>query len=50
VGIDGAIEKLAAETDAMVCLRCPPSFLAVSQFYRRFPQVSEEEAVRLFRR
>jgi putative phosphoribosyl transferase len=48
VGDEGAIGKLADEADDMVCLRCPPSFLAVSQFYRQFPQVADEEIVRLF--
>jgi len=49
VGDRGAIEKLAGETDEMICLRCPPSFRAVSQFYRTFPQVETEEAARIFR-
>jgi predicted phosphoribosyltransferase len=48
VGDRGAIEKLAGEVDEMVCLRCPPSFRAVSQFYRTFPQVETEEVVRIF--
>jgi putative phosphoribosyl transferase len=48
VGDEGAIEKLADEADDMVCLRCPPAFLAVSQFYRQYPQVTDEEIVRLF--
>lgn len=48
VGDRGAIEKLAEETDEMICLRCPPSFRAVSQFYRAFPQVETEEVVRIF--
>ena len=49
VGCEGAVEKLGAEADDMVCLRCPPSFLAVSQFYRHFPQVEDDGIVRLFR-
>ncbi len=47
VGPEGVIEKLSEETDVMICLRCPPDFLAVSQFYRHFPQVGEEELHRL---
>jgi len=48
VGDRGAIEQLAGEVDEMVCLRCPPSFRAVSQFYRSFPQVETEEVLRIF--
>ena len=48
VGDEGAIEKIAEEVDEMVCLRCPPGFRAVSQFYRVFPQVGDEEVARLF--
>ena len=49
VGLRGAVEKLSEEADETVCLRCPPDFLAVSQFYRRFRQVGDEEIAALFR-
>lgn len=49
VGPEGAMEKLAEETDELLCLRCPPDFMAVGQFYRNFPQLEEEEVEALFR-
>lgn len=49
VGEEGAVEILAEETDEMICLRCPPDFRAVSQFYRSFPQLSDEEVESLLR-
>ncbi len=41
------IERYA---DAFVCLQTPPDFLAVGQFYRDFPQVSDEEVIALLAR
>jgi predicted phosphoribosyltransferase len=35
--------------DEIVCLDAPPEFHAVSQFYREFPQVEDEEVMRLLR-
>jgi len=49
VGEEGAIEKLSGETDEMICLRCPPDFRAVSQFYRQYPQVTDGEMEDIFR-
>ena len=40
------VEKLADET---VCLDVPEYFMAVGQFYADFPQVEDEEVVRLLR-
>jgi len=40
------VEKLADET---VCLEVPEYFMAVGQFYSDFPQVEDEEVVRLLR-
>ena len=40
------VEKLADET---VCLEVPEYFMAVGQFYADFPQVEDEEVVRLLR-
>lgn len=48
VGPDGAMEKLAAEADELVCLRCPEDFMAVGQFYRTFRQVENGEVEALF--
>jgi predicted phosphoribosyltransferase len=49
VGPEGAMEKLAEETDELVCLRCPGGFMAVGQFYRNFKQVEDAEVEALFR-
>jgi predicted phosphoribosyltransferase len=40
------VEKLA---DEVVCLEAPEYFMAVGQFYMEFPQVEDEEVVRLLR-
>jgi putative phosphoribosyl transferase len=40
------VEKLADET---VCLEAPEYFMAVGQFYAEFPQVEDDEVVRLLR-
>jgi predicted phosphoribosyltransferase len=47
VGDEGAIVKLSQETDEMLCLRSPGDFMAVSQFYRSFPQLTDEEMEKL---
>ncbi|MFC6716660.1 phosphoribosyltransferase [Natrialbaceae archaeon GCM10025810] len=41
-----SLEDVAAETDEVVALQKPPDFRAVGQFYRRFDQVQDEEAMR----
>ncbi len=38
------VEKLA---DEVVCLEAPDHFMAVGQFYLEFPQIEDEEVVRL---
>jgi putative phosphoribosyl transferase len=38
------VEKLA---DEVLCLEAPDHFMAVGQFYQEFPQVEDEEVVRL---
>lgn len=38
---------LKAQVDDLVCLDTPANFYAVSQFYDQFPQVSDEEVIRL---
>jgi predicted phosphoribosyltransferase len=40
------VEKLA---DEVVCLEAPEYFMAVGQFYLEFPQVGDDEVVRLLR-
>jgi len=44
-----AIPRLQAEADTVVCLLTPSPFYAVGQFYRHFPQVSDEEVTELLR-
>jgi putative phosphoribosyl transferase len=43
VGSAEAIESLAEDADEIVCLRVPPYFAAVGQFYMEFGQTSDEE-------
>jgi len=42
-----AHEKLKKEVDEMICLNVREDFFAVGQFYDIFPQVEDEEAIRL---
>lgn len=44
-----AVPRLRAEVDRVVCLSTPSPFYAVGQFYRYFPQVSDEEVGELLR-
>jgi predicted phosphoribosyltransferase len=39
------VEKVSATADRVVCLSQPINFHAVAQFYREFPQVTDEEAI-----
>jgi predicted phosphoribosyltransferase len=39
------LEKVGAYCDEVVCLETPRNFQAVGQFYRDFPQVSDEEVI-----
>ncbi len=41
------IERVGTYCDAIVCLDAPQRFYSVGQFYRDFPQVSDEEVMRL---
>jgi predicted phosphoribosyltransferase len=43
------VEALGRVADEVVCLRAPRSFGAVGRFYRRFDQVSDEEAIAYLR-
>lgn len=42
-----SLERVRAEADAVVCLATPEPFYAVSQFYRVFAQVEDDEVVAL---
>lgn len=44
-----SLEKFRRVVDEVVCLESPEYFMAVGQFYERFPQVEDEEAIRLLR-
>lgn len=45
VGSEGTISMLSQAMDELVCLRTPPNFMAVGQFYRAFDQVSDSEVL-----
>ena len=45
-----SLEAVRPYADEVVCLETPPDFQAVSQFYRSFPQVEDEEVVALLAR
>jgi putative phosphoribosyl transferase len=42
-----ALRTLTGAADEIICLRAPPDFHAVSQYYRDFDQVDDAEVVRL---
>jgi hypothetical protein len=44
-----AYVRVAAYADEVVALDTPVNFMAVGQFYREFPQVSDEEVIALLR-
>jgi predicted phosphoribosyltransferase len=45
VGPPDTIHELQERADEVVCLKTPTSFRGVGQFYERFDQVSDEEAM-----
>ncbi len=47
VGAEETVRRLAEDTDDLVCLRTPPSFHAVGQFYRNFEQVDDDEVLNI---
>ena len=47
VGPPDRVRKLAEDVDEMLCLRAPPSFAAVGQFYERFEPVEDEELLEI---
>ncbi len=49
VGSEEAVKKLAEEADELVCLRVPPFFEAVGQFYNRFETVEDEDVLKILR-
>lgn len=49
VGPEDTITRLIEDTDEMICLRTPPLFAAVGQFYVRFEAVEDEEVMEILR-
>ena len=49
VGSEETVRKLAEYTDEMLCLRAPPLFAAVGQFYVQFDPVEDEEMLKILR-
>lgn len=47
VGSEEACRLLRKEADEVICLATPEFFLAVGEWYRHFPQVSDEEVMAL---
>jgi len=45
VGPPDTIHELQGLADEVICLETPSSFMGVGQFYERFDQVSDEEAM-----
>ncbi|MBK6982550.1 MAG: phosphoribosyltransferase [Betaproteobacteria bacterium] len=50
VGSPDSLERVREHADEVVCLSSPPGFGAVSQFYRVFPQVEDEEVAAILAR
>lgn len=49
VGPEETIKRLASDVDEMLCLRTPPFFAAVGQFYLRFEPVEDDEVLDILR-
>ena len=47
VGPEDTIRRLAEDVDEMLCLRSPPLFAAVGQYYQRFYPVEDEDVMRI---
>ena len=50
VAAPGSVEQVQGYADEFVCLEMPEDFMAVGQFYRQFPQVEDDEVVKLLSR
>ena len=49
VGPEDTIRRLAEDTDEMLCLRTPPLFAAVGQFYANFEPVEDDEVLEILK-
>ena len=50
VAAPDSAERVRDYADQLVCLETPRDFVAVGQFYRHFPQVEDEDVVKLLAR
>ncbi|HZM36162.1 MAG TPA: phosphoribosyltransferase family protein [Burkholderiales bacterium] len=50
VAAPDSLERIRPYADEVVCLDAPEDFRAVSQFYRDFPQIEDDEVVSLLHR
>ena len=41
------LDRVSQLADEVICLQVPDNFRSVGQFYRHFPQVEEEEVIRI---
>ena len=49
VGPADTVSRLAGAADETICLKSPPYFHAIGQFYQQFPQVEDEELLEILR-
>lgn len=49
VGPEDTIRRLAEDADEMVCLKTPPLFAAVGQFYENFLPVEDSEVIKILK-
>ena len=49
VGPEDTVRRISELADEMLCLRTPPAFAAVGQFYERFYPVEDEDMLRILR-
>jgi putative phosphoribosyl transferase len=49
VGPMDNIKRLSKDVDEMICLRAPPLFYAVGQFFMKFNQVEDEDVLNILR-
>ena len=49
VGSEDTIRMLAQQVDEMICLRAPPYFQAVGQFYLEFGPVEDEDVLKILK-
>jgi putative phosphoribosyl transferase len=47
VASPGALRRIRAQVDELICLEVPIAFMSVGQFYSKFDQVNDSEAIRL---